>query len=210
MARAARPPRAVRSPGQLSELEFEERFRAFQAARGVRFSRRGCRTVYVVYLGLCRRQRGCGEWRFETTNAQRATAMRQLGRERCERTVQRAHRLLGAMGLAAVEHVRRGGATAGFRDCLRVRIIASFVTPPFGGQRRGLRPTPPLPRTALSAPPAAAGGRPPPLRGGGNGNGHVGNEEEEPDEATRARWIAQAAVRIAVRRARFEELLRGG
>jgi hypothetical protein len=117
-------------------------FRALDVKRrqdlGIGPSERGTLTLWAEYRSCMGNYRRKGQG-FYTTNGQRARALEQDGRPRCNRTVQRAHQQLRAMGLLRRAHVKRGGSRRGERDCLRVNMM-SFVTPPSAAPAKGLRP----------------------------------------------------------------------
>lgn len=162
-----------------SREEHELAFRGDCEEQGLLFNARGCETSYVALRTAVLRGFGCGETAFRTTNAERAAAMRNSGRERCERTMQRHHRRLQRMGLLMVGHVHRGRGASGFRDCLHLRLVQTYVAPPKGPEEGAFGPTPPLvPEQHLSAPAAPAEPDPPPLHGGGEGteNDSAGGE----------------------------------
>lgn len=161
-------------PARISRAQHEARFRDLRAQQGIVFSQRGCDTSWVAYLSALRRAYAADNAEFETTNGQRAAALRNLGRARCARTVQRHHALLELMNLAVAIHVKRGRATPGFRDCLRIRMTRSFVAPPTAAEGGALQALSPSARkTASGSTRSARRDHPPPLRGG------EGSEREE-------------------------------
>jgi hypothetical protein len=125
---------------QISRQEFARRFAELRRSQGVLVSERAEETRWLEYVGCLALYRAKGQ-DFKTTNGQRAQGLCARGRPRCSRTVQRAHKDLAAMGLLGRAHVRRAGAQAGRRDCLRVRLLPSYVTPPSAAGVRGLRPS---------------------------------------------------------------------
>lgn len=182
---------------QETREELEARFRALQDSRGVRFSERGFETIYTAYRGIVAKGRAEGKRTYLTTNAQRAAGMEERGRPRSLRTMQRTHRTLAEMGLPiGISHVRRGRATPGWCDCLRVTFrqtfharrrkrpgcdpSTSFVTPPTATGVGTLRVLTTPVRTAKTASDCAAfGGRDrPPDKPAGNGS-----DEEESAQA---------------------------
>lgn len=130
-------------PKSITREEHERRFRELLAetpsphtgASSTQFSQRACDTSYALLRAEIIRARGCKSLVWQTTNAQQAIAIKREGRGRCSRTVQRHLRTLERMGLLTVTHVRRGRATPGYRDCLRLRLVQGFVTPSKLGER---------------------------------------------------------------------------
>jgi len=123
---------------QINRVEFDKRFEQLRARQERRVSERGRQTVWVEYLSCMAVYRTKGQ-DFKTTNSQRAAALAARNRPRCSRTIQRVHKDLAEMGLLRRAHVRRGGSRAGRRDCLRVFMTSSFVTPPSAAGAAALR-----------------------------------------------------------------------
>ena len=129
---------------QIGAEQFERLYRAMCEREGLTFDRRGLNTVYALYRTEMAAYRAQGQC-FETTNGQRQDALRNRGRERCRRTVQRNRKRLEAMGLVSYEHIKRGyvkdGAwRAGARkDTLRVELLPA----PCEGRVRRANVTPP-------------------------------------------------------------------
>lgn len=183
-------PRRPRLPGR---AEHELAFRADCDEHGIVFNARGCETSYQALRTAVLRGFGCGSAQYRTTNTERAAAMRNAGRARCERTMQRHHRRLQRMGLLMVGHVHRGRGAAGFRDCLHLRLVQSYVTPPKGPEEGPFGPTPPLvPERHLIAPAAPADDVPPPTSGGGEGS------DEEQDGGELSAWEQQMLATLSL------------
>jgi hypothetical protein len=111
---------------QIDREEFARRFGELRERQGIRVSERGLQTRWLEYLSCmgCYRIKGQD---FMTSGPRRARALQQRGRERCPRTVTRAHADVAAMGLLRREHVKRCGSRPGRMDCLRIRLLPSFV-----------------------------------------------------------------------------------
>lgn len=169
----------------ISREEHERLFRAQREQAGIRFSARGCETSWQAYRTAFVRSRACGKLAWQTTNNERAAALVNAGRPRHARTLQRHHALLCELGLLMTRHVRRGRATPGFRDCLHLRLVQSFVIPPTAGTP-GLTATG-VPRTATASETAGFAGRdhPPPLCGGVGTGEEPAVEVEVSDQAQR-------------------------
>lgn len=121
---------AVAYPVQhITRAKFAERFAALRTAEDKLVSERGLETAWQEYRSCRRCYYACGQ-DFKTTNGQRSRALELAGRKRCSRTVQRVHHDLAAMGLLQRSHIHRGRAAVGNKDCIRVRLTPSFVTPP--------------------------------------------------------------------------------
>lgn len=110
------------------------------------------RETFVLYVRtLWRLYRACGQ-HCGTTKDQRATAMKNAGLPRCPRTIRRLNQKLEALGLGALLHARKGGATPGRKDHLVLEIrtpMKSRVTlPPEGGSSK----PPPSSELAAAAP----------------------------------------------------------
>lgn len=123
---------------RLSRERFARLFYERAVRRGCRVSERGLETLWQLYLAEREWFDAKGQ-SFITTNGQQSAALTRHSRPRCPRTVQRSHRELAHMGLLACHHVRRGGATTGNRDCLRVTLLQPPRRLP-----RDSEPVPPL------------------------------------------------------------------
>lgn len=88
---------------------------------GVSSWERGRETCWLLYSQVFTRYRVQGQ-HFRTSKPQRALALKNAGRARADKTVQRHFRRLEAMGLLKALHYKRGGARAGMRDHLVVEI----------------------------------------------------------------------------------------
>ena len=167
--------------------------------QGVLVNARGLQTRWVAYRGILKHARARGT-QLRSTNAQRARSMELHGRPRCERTMQRVHSDLTAMGLVVIRPIRRGGATPGFRDCLQLRLLETYVTPPKGaGEEESSNDDSPALPTASVQPAEPAREDPPP---GGGGKG----DEEDGDDEWAAQVLRTFAQPIEERRARRAQL----
>lgn len=188
--------------------EFDRRYALLRAAQAGRkigdredqgfVSERGRETRWVAFRTVWRHTRASGTLDFRTTTPQRARAMELAGRARSDRTVQRVHRDLAAMGLVVTRHVHRGRATPGFRDCLHLRLVESYVTPPSAAEEgEQSSPSSSAPPTTGIAPPPAADPDPPPAAA-------VGTEEmeleSEPVSEEADRWAQMMLARLERRR----------
>lgn len=123
---------------QINREAFAKRFAQLREREGVLVSERGLETLWLEYCSCMKAYRAQGQ-DFKSTNAQRARALDLRGRARCTRTIQRAHKQLAQMGLLRRYHVKRGGSRAGQRDCLRICVTSTYVTPPSAAPARALR-----------------------------------------------------------------------
>lgn len=183
-ARAARRPSRARKRGNcprpgfspyhvrdVSRAEFEIGYRDMCGRQGLVFSARGMNTCWALYEVERRSWHAQGQ-DFETTNGQRQVALEARGRGRCRRTVQYTRKRLGWMGLVAYFHVRRGGATPGEKDTLRVRMLRTRsirranCTPPFGEAGNRLVPRRGSPASNDLIPPTSSADEDPAPPGG--------------------------------------------
>ena len=144
---------------------------------GILFSERGFQTVLAEYRAEWAAHRVKGQ-DFQTTNRQRAAALRSRGRPRCERTVRRTRRRLEQMGLMAYQHVKRLGARPGFRDSLRVRVL-SFVRLPLAARTGKPSASCSVLASTQIAPPGGGRERPPDKPAGNSGYQQSAQQELE-------------------------------
>ncbi|HWY91088.1 MAG TPA: hypothetical protein VNY31_10490 [Solirubrobacteraceae bacterium] len=198
---------------QVPREEFERRFCKLRARQGIRVSERGLETRWVEYRSCMATYRAKGQ-DFKTTNGQRAEGLRARGRARCPRTVRRAHADLAGMGLLRRAHVRRGGARVGQRDCLRVRLMPSFVPPPSAagaGAYRPLTAPAPVPKMVAVGERVSAGcagrarGPAPPAQIVPPDGGRDHQQQHPERESAAATGVVEPE---AARRERFEEMWR--
>lgn len=119
-----------------SYLKFRRRFNQLAELENRFVSERGLETAWREYMACARLYRLKGQG-FRTTNGQRARAHALSGRPRCERTIQRTHHRLAAMGLLRRSHIKKLKDRAGHKDCLEITI--TFVAPRSAAPA-GLRP----------------------------------------------------------------------
>lgn len=124
---------------QLTRSKFDARYEALwpRPERGTAAVswEKGRRTLWEHYRSVFTLYRVAGQ-HARTTNDQRAVALSSRGIDRGHRTMQRANRKLGELGLAQVSHYKDQGARAGHKDCLVVEIRTPsilHVTPPLRG-----------------------------------------------------------------------------
>lgn len=138
--------------------------------------KRGRETRWIAYRALFRLSRSRGT-ALHTTNAQTVRRLEKARLSRCERTAQRVHQDLMGMGIVVVRHVHRGGSTPGFRDCLHLRLVDTYVTPSVRTDSPEQAQGESGPKTASAAPASPADDGAPPRSGGASaeeiGSGEV-------------------------------------
>jgi hypothetical protein len=163
---------------QVDRAVFERLWRKDCEAQDVQVSERSLETGWAHYRALCRTFRAKGQG-YHTSQAQRAAALANAGRARCDRTMRRHTRRLERLGLIRTEHIRKRLMVAGDRDCIAVficqvagvpRLVQTGVAASGAGGRGGrssdlsfVRPPSAAgagPQAALTAPaPAGCAGR---------------------------------------------------